>query len=354
MPNRYDNITITAERSKDGWIIDRPVITRSGIFVYKDASGKSIREYRPDEEVFKADSLSSIRGMPITDGHRGILNTNSNLDGIVVGSVMGPGEKQNNDVVADIVIHNVNKIGKKRELSLGYECRIDAVPGEWNGQKYDQVQRDIVYNHLAVVNKGRAGNARIRLDADELVSFDVEDDMPDVTLSKIRLDNIEYPAAQEVINKITKLEADISTLTSRADKAEAERDTAKNALETATKEHKESLNKERDSARGRIKLEDKANQLSLKFDESDSDRSLKEKIINKLGNELKFDSKSDDYVDSAYDLTLANEEQKSKAAKGQREKTTTKQDSSDNKSGGSSADARERMLRRIRGEKEAA
>ena len=57
------------------------VITRSGIFVYKDASGKSIREYRPDEEVFKADSLTSIRGMPITDGHRGILNTNSNLDG---------------------------------------------------------------------------------------------------------------------------------------------------------------------------------------------------------------------------------------------------------------------------------
>src|SRR6185369_6941690 len=124
MPSRYDNITITAERSKDGWIIDRPVITRSGIFVYK------------------ADSLTSIRGMPITDGHRGILNTNSNLDGIVVGSVMGPGVKQDSDVVADIVIHNVNKIGKKRELSLGYECRIDAVPGEWNGQKYDQVQRD--------------------------------------------------------------------------------------------------------------------------------------------------------------------------------------------------------------------
>jgi|KBSMisStandDraft_5_1062788.scaffolds.fasta_scaffold00612_12 hypothetical protein len=353
MPSRYDNITITAERSKDGWIIDRPVITRSGIFVYKDASGKSIREYRPDEEVFKADSLTSIRGMPITDGHRGILNTNSNLDGIVVGSVMGPGVKQDSDVVADIVIHNVNKIGKKRELSLGYECRIDAVPGEWNGQKYDQVQRDIVYNHLAVVNKGRAGNARIRLDADELVSFEVEDDMPDVPLSKFRSDGIEYPAAPEVINYITKQKEEIALLTTRADKAEAERDTAKNELANLAKTHKESLDKERMVARDRIKLEDKANQLSIKFDADDSDRSIKEKIINKLGNELRFDGKSDDYVNSAFDLTLAHEEQKNKTAKGQREKTTTKQDETKS-SGGSSADARERMLRRIRGEKEAA
>ena len=75
-------------------------------------------------------------------------------------------------------------------MSLGYVCKIDETPGEWNGQKYDQIQRDINYNHLAVVHKGRAGNARIRLDADELVSFDVESDMPE-----IRLDNIPYTAA---------------------------------------------------------------------------------------------------------------------------------------------------------------
>jgi hypothetical protein len=352
MQNRYDNITISAELSKDGWIIDRPIVTRAGIFVYKDKDGKQVREFRPETEVFKEDSLNSIRGMPITDGHRGILTTDSRLDGVIVGSVLGPGVKQENDVVADIVIHNVKKIGSKRELSLGYVCDVDPTPGEWNGQKYDQVQKNITYNHLAVVNKGRAGNARIRLDANEFVSFDVEDDMTD--LPKVRLDGIEYSAAPEVINKISKLEAEISTLVTRADKAEAERDTVKNTLETAKNEHKEALNKERAAARGRIKLEDKATQLSLKFDEADSDRSLKEKIIAKLGNDLRFDGKSDDYVDSAYDLTLANEDQKSKSARNQRERTQ-KQDSPDNnKSGDSSDAARERMLRRIRGEKEAA
>ena len=94
MPTRYDNITIKAELSKEGWIIDRPVVTRAGIFTYKDNTGKTVREYRPDEEVFKEDSLNSIRGMPITDGHKGIITTESNLDGLIVGSVMGPGAKR--------------------------------------------------------------------------------------------------------------------------------------------------------------------------------------------------------------------------------------------------------------------
>jgi len=45
----------------------------------------------------------------------------------------------------------------KRELSAGYTCRYDMTPGEWNGVKYDGVQRDIRGNHLALVQEGRMG-----------------------------------------------------------------------------------------------------------------------------------------------------------------------------------------------------
>ena len=350
MPNRYDSITIKAELSKDGWIIDKPVITRSGIFTYRNGN-KIVKEYRPEDEVFKADSLNTLKGIPITDGHKGILNAESNLDGIVVGSVMSPGEKADSNVVADIVIHNVKRIGARRELSLGYVCKVDETPGEFNGEKYDCIQKDITYNHLAVVNKGRAGNARIRLDADDLSSFPTEDDMAE-NLAKIRLDGIDYQAAPEVVNKVTKLEESITALQTKLDKAEGERDTFKSSIDTLKADHAKELTKMTDSARGRVKLEEKAKSLSVKFDDV-TDRDLKIAIAEKLGAKLEWKDRSDDYVDSAYDLTIANADKKNETAGKQKTTTVEKQDKA---AGGStsSQDARARMIARIRGEKEAA
>jgi len=354
MATRYDAITIKAELSPDGWIVDRPVITRTGIFRYKNSNEKEIIEYRPDEEVFHADSLNSLRAIPITDGHKGIITTNDSLDGVIVGSVMSPGEKDGDNVVADIVIHNVKKIGTKRELSLGYVCKIDETPGVFNGQRYDQVQRGIVYNHLAVVNKGRAGNARIRLDNDELASFDMEDGMPDATMENIRFDNgLTYPASKEVAVLVTDLREQLKVSKTRLDQVEAERDTLKADATKSAKEHEAALKHERDSARSRIVLEEKAKQLSLKFDEAATDRSIKELIIKHLGNDLVFANRSDDYVDSAYDITIANADARNSKTAEQKTKTVAKSDS--NNSGSvSSSDARARMIARIRGEKEAA
>ena len=46
---------------------------------------------------------------------------------------------------------------RKRELSSGYHYRPDMTPGVWKGQRYDGVMRDIVGNHVAFVEEGRAG-----------------------------------------------------------------------------------------------------------------------------------------------------------------------------------------------------
>jgi hypothetical protein len=109
MQVRYDNITIQAQLTPEGWIVDKPVITRAGIFTYRDAKGRTVREYRPDDEVFKEDSLKTLLGAPITDGHKGMLNSEGNLDGVVIGSVLTQGERSDQNVVAGIVIHNVKK-----------------------------------------------------------------------------------------------------------------------------------------------------------------------------------------------------------------------------------------------------
>lgn len=52
-----------------------------------------------------------------------------------------------------------------RELSLGYSLDLDETPGVWNGQPYDAIQRNIRINHLALVEKARAGEqARLNID----------------------------------------------------------------------------------------------------------------------------------------------------------------------------------------------
>ena len=46
----------------------------------------------------------------------------------------------------------------KRELSCGYRYRPDMTPGVHDGVPYDGVMRDIVFNHVAIVEEGRAGS----------------------------------------------------------------------------------------------------------------------------------------------------------------------------------------------------
>lgn len=47
--------------------------------------------------------------------------------------------------------------GDQQEISCAYYYRADMTPGTYEGVPYDGVMRDIVFNHVAVVKKGRAG-----------------------------------------------------------------------------------------------------------------------------------------------------------------------------------------------------
>jgi hypothetical protein len=46
-------------------------------------------------------------------------------------------------------------------LSAGYELDLDPTPGEYQGRRYDAVQRNIRINHVAAVPLGRAGTAMV-------------------------------------------------------------------------------------------------------------------------------------------------------------------------------------------------
>lgn len=118
--------------------------------------------YRPPEEVFSDDSLSTFLGIDITDDHPSTLVNKDNYRNLTVGVVTSKGRQENDHVVVDLLIKDKDAIRKvesgKGELSVGYTALYDSVEGN---PEYEFVQRAIRCNHLAICQRGRAGTARI-------------------------------------------------------------------------------------------------------------------------------------------------------------------------------------------------
>ncbi len=303
MPQRFDTQEFKAQITPEGWIRDSPVVTRSGIFEYTRKDGTIFREYRPEEEVFKADALNSLLGVPVTLGHPNHMN--SETPATIVGTVLSPGRQDGTNMVADIVIHRPKMLGKARDISLGYKIDIDPTPGTFNGQAYDAVQRNLRMNHAAIVPSGRAGNSRLRLDDDQNQIDDDEERNDSMELVVVRIDGIEYKVPPQVAKAMEKHDAALASANARADSAEAARDTA--TSETA--KAKAEIDKARADAvqvvKARMDLESSATKAGVEFKADASDRDIRVAVIQKVrGAEFKLDGKSEDYVNAAFDLAI--------------------------------------------------
>jgi hypothetical protein len=157
----------------DGAVCVDAILTRTGVFVYRDSMGRETREYRPPEEVFNEDSMRSFEGVPVTDDHPESFVTKTNVAQLKKGRVSGDVRRDGNDMRASLVIDADDLIAKmragKRDVSNGYSCDLDPTPGVTpEGERYDVIQRNIRGNHAAIVDRGRAGNARARFDGESV------------------------------------------------------------------------------------------------------------------------------------------------------------------------------------------
>lgn len=166
---RLDSIPLNQTYyTAEGYLVDRPIVTSTGIFEYTEADGSVRRELRLPEDVFDPESLKSYRGKPIIITHEAGLITKENVGDEEIGTIMSEGYRSGEDVRAEIIIHDTNKMKSTglKELSLGYNLDLEETPGVWNGQKYDAIQRNIRINHLALVQEARAGErARLNIDS---------------------------------------------------------------------------------------------------------------------------------------------------------------------------------------------
>lgn len=192
-----------------------------------------VKVYRPPEEVFNADSLATYNGADITLNHPvGMVNA-ENYKIVSKGVSRGDGQKSDIFVQCDLIIKDAAAIkavnSGKCELSAGYTAIYDETPGVTpDGEKYDYVQREIRINHIAIVDRGRAGAlAKI---------FDTEttggNTMPVlITTDSGRSVDVADPAnAQVVADAFDRLLKRATTAEDSAQKIQAVADSAKEEL----------------------------------------------------------------------------------------------------------------------------
>jgi hypothetical protein len=169
---RFDALEFPkVSKTKEGFLRGKSIVTRVGVFEYLDENGSIRKELRHPDDVFNPDSLSSIKMIPVTDGHPPVFIDSNNAVDFQAGYTGEEYEiiKDKHISVSVTVTHKslIDKIllGEKPEISMGYETVLVKEDGVYDGEKYEFRQTNIRYNHLASVDRGRAGrDARFRFD----------------------------------------------------------------------------------------------------------------------------------------------------------------------------------------------
>jgi hypothetical protein len=247
-----------AWETPEGFLEGFALGTKVGVFPYADEKGVVHYEYRPAEELFKADTLYSMRLIPVTLDHPpdmvNVTNASQFARGYTGTDVRPDGDR----IYTDLKVTHADAVQAvkdgKNQVSYGYTVELVQQKGDYKGIPYDFIQTNIHYNHLALVDKARMGpDAKVMTDSGQAGMTAVTDSrtgqpvmrldgggnqviythtqkekidsgsLPGMTnreetiMPKFKIDGIDYEASQEVINHVTKLQAAHDELKVKAD-----------------------------------------------------------------------------------------------------------------------------------------
>ena len=315
-------------KTPEGYYQGNVVCTGIGVFRYLDKNKKFVQRLRDVDDVKAA--TASINCKPITLQHPNRPVNVENVKDLQVGMTANDAtfDGLNNRVTVTITnkdaIDAIDK-GEVKAFSMGYKCTVVENDGVWQGVHHDQQQKDIVYNHLALVTKGRAGdkvNFMVGDSADFADIFDMADPEdgekkptedgneyqdgqpvvvndgkadPDVNLNDnnhnqeqsmktIQLDGVDYQADEKVIEALQAAQNDaaekldeIHTLLSAVDEKDSQIADLQEKLDTANDEIDESVI---DAAvNAKLEILDAARAAGIECDTSDDVGDLKRKVI---------------------------------------------------------------------------
>lgn len=331
---RYDqgNVKGDAVLTDEGYIRANAVVTRTGILKYLNADGTVRRELRHPDDVWLADSISSMELIPITNNHPPEkLVSAENAKRLAIGYTGESIKKDGDLILSNLVITDqegvdaVTKHGRKG-LSLGYTVDLEMQPGNYKGEKYDARQRNIKYNHLAIVDRPRAGDeARIVLDGQD--AEEILTEVQEMAKRNVKIDGQEIMLDESTADYIDRLEKDLKNLEEEKIRVESEIKMIHEKLEKAEGENdsmKDKMSGMVDKAEGikmtldseefkkavseRINLykvaEDHIKSTDLTKLDSLSNLEIKKIIINECRKSVNLDGKSEVYIDAMFDTIL--------------------------------------------------
>ena len=124
---RFDNIdgsdwmTIPFERTAEGFLKGRAIVTSIGVFNYRRADGSIQRELRLPEEVFSTGTLDSLKMKPVTLNHPNEFVTSENAGELSVGSL------GDNPSSGTQIIDWGGQVKDWQKVTDGINCAIDMV-----------------------------------------------------------------------------------------------------------------------------------------------------------------------------------------------------------------------------------
>lgn len=316
-----DALTLDApKRTRDGYMAVRAKSARTGVYDYAgsevDPENKHglrdtpiVKVLRDDQTVFDTASAHSFIGKPITDDHPAEPVTSKNWKDLARGTVMGA--MRSGDYLAfDLLLTDADAIAKveagKRELSNGYST--DLQFGDFtapDGTKCQARQTSIVGNHVALVDRGRAGSECAIKDGfavcDAIPSAILDSLTKDTYMPKIVLvdglsvdvanaDTAEatirtlITARDEAKTKVADLETQIATLTTES----ATKDAKITTLEQQVKDAKPTAAQLREAGKSLLLAADKAKALGVTVtDEMDEAQIMAATVAKSMGDAAK-------------------------------------------------------------------
>lgn len=201
-----DNIRETPE----GYLLCLAVpICRTGWQVYgaqetplEAGEDGTVRVYRAPEEVLRPETIASFQGKSITIRHPNDFVGPANWQSLTRGHAQnvrdGGKDADGKDcVIADLLITELMAINLVknglREVSCGYEAEYEQT-GEGEGRQYN-----IIGNHIALVEEGRAGS-----------SYAINDHKGKVTMKQTLLEKLTKRFGAKVIDEVMAEDADKS------------------------------------------------------------------------------------------------------------------------------------------------
>ncbi len=318
-------------RTADGYLVADVRTARTGIQLYEghevgNPDMQVVKVYRPEDQVFDKASLGSYAHKPVTNDHPDEAVTADNWKALSVGSIGDEVARDGEFVRIPLIVMDAAAIKAidegKRELSAGYTCDLAWEPGTTPaGEKYDAIQKDIRINHVAIVQRGRAGSeARIGDGAGKWgvspVNTQIADErIPKMDLRKILVDGLTVETTDQGAQAITKLQKDLESSAAKFADAEKAHQTALAAkdAEMAKKDAEidalkgkilsdEDLDK-RVQARADLVTKAKVLAKDVKTEGLSDAAIRKAVVVAKLGDAAVAD-KSEAYIDARFDMLV--------------------------------------------------